>query len=369
MKRLTCLMMALGIGFYAQAQDLAGVGYSNYSTHPEEEDVLQSSSKEKHLDNLRQLTFGGDNTGAYFSPDGKKVCFQSNNPVWELKCDQTFWMEINDDIDYRINQPLMVSNGFGRTTSSFYMGDSKKIIYSSTFKKGVNCPESTSTTNKSVWSIHSDYDVFIGDEKGKVIKQLTESNGYDAEAVVSPKGDKIVFTSMRDGDLELYIMDANGKNVKRLTNTLGYDGGAFFSPDGTKIVFRASRPQGKDTIEYKELLAKGLVETSNMEIFTMNVDGSDIKQITTLGKTCITPVYHPNGKRIVFSSNHHSINGNDFQLYVINDDGTNLDQITYESEFNAYPMFSPDGKTIIFSSDRNNGGTKEVNVFLTEWVD
>ena len=164
-------------------------------------------------------------------------------------------------------------------------------------------------------------------------------------------------------------MDINGKNVKRLTNTLGYDGGAFFSPDGSKIVFRASRPQGKDTIEYKDLLTKGLVAPTNMEIYTMNVDGSNQRQITHLGKANWAPFFHPSGKKIIFSSNHHSDRGYDFQLFMVNEDGTNLEQITFESKFNAFPMFSPDGKKLVFSSNRNNGGTRDTNVFIADWVE
>jgi Tol biopolymer transport system component len=200
-----------------------------------------------------------------------------------------------------------------------------------------------------------------------VLKQLTNSPGYDAEATVSPKGDKIVFTSTRNGDLDLYIMDIDGKNVKQLTHSLGYDGGAFFSPDGTKLVFRASRPEGKDTVEYKDLLEKGLVAPTNMEIYTMNIDGSDMKQITHLGKANWAPFYHPSGKKIIFSSNHHSAKGWDFQLWMINEDGSGLTQITTESNFNAFAMFSPDGKRLVFSSNRNNGGTHDTNVFIADW--
>lgn len=369
MKKSAGFVLALCVGCYLQAQDLASINKGGLLTHPEEEEVIERSVNEKHLENLRQLTFGGDNAEAYFSFDGKKICFQSNNPAWGLKCDQIFWMEVSDDIDYRINQPLMVSNGQGRTTCSFYMNDNKRIVYASTFKGGVNCTEPPKTDGRYLWSIHPDYDIFIGDEKGKVLKQLTASPGYDAEAVVSPKGDKILFTSMRNGDLDLYIMDINGKNVKQLTHTLGYDGGAFFSADGSRIVFRASRPTGKDTIEYKELLAKGLVAPTNMEIYTMNVDGSDLKQVTSLGKANWAPYFHPSGKKIIFSSNHHSERGYDFQLYMINTDGSGLEQITFESQFNAFPMFSPDGKKLIFSSNRNNGGTRDTNIFIADWTD
>jgi Tol biopolymer transport system component len=199
---------------------------------------------------------------------------------------------------------------------------------------------------------------------------LTNSKGYDAEATLSPKGDKIVFTSDRSGDLELWTMNIDGSNQKQITNQLGYDGGAFFSPDGKKLVYRASRLIGDSAIkEYKEFLAKGLVAPTSMEIYTCNVDGTDVKQITHLGKANWAPYFHPSGKKIIFSSNHHSEKGYNFQLFMINLDGSGLEQITSESLFNAFPMFSPDGKKLVFSSNRNNGGTRDTNIFIADWAE
>lgn len=331
--------------------------------------VAFAQSPEPHLANMKQLTFGGDNAEAYFSFDSKKLCFQSNNPQWGLKCDQIFYLIINEAEDNTTYQPIMVSNGQGRTTCSYYLADNKKIVFASTFKSNINCPPEPSKEGKYLWAIYPEFDIFIGDEKGKVTKQLTNTVGYDAEATVSPKGDKIVFTSTRNGDLDLFMMDIDGKNVKQLTFELGYDGGAFFSPDGTQLVFRASRPLGQDSIEYKELLAKGLVAPGNMELYTINVDGTGIKKITQLGKANWAPFFHPSGKKIIFSSNHHSTKGYDFQLYMVNIDGTGLERITNESLFNAFPMFSPDGKKLVFSSNRNNGGTRDTNLFIADWVE
>jgi Tol biopolymer transport system component len=210
----------------------------------------------------------------------------------------------------------------------------------------------------------------VADLNGKITKQLTNTPGYDAEATISPNGDKIVFTSDRSGDLELWTMDTDGKNQKQITFGLGYDGGAFFSPDGKRLVFRASRPTTEDEVkEYKELLKQGLVAPTTMDIYTCNVDGSDLKQITFLGKASWAPFFHPSGKKIIFSSNHHSKKGYDFQLFMVNDDGTNLEQITNQSLFNAFPMFSPNGKKLIFSSNRNNGGTRDTNLFIADWED
>lgn len=165
-------------------------------------------------------------------------------------------------------------------------------------------------------------------------------------------------------------MNVDGTNQKQITNGLGYDGGAFFSPDGKQLVFRASRPTTPEEIaEYKELLSMGLVAPTNMEIYTCNVDGSNLRQITHLGKANWAPFFHPSGKKIIFASNHHSTRGYDFQLYMVNTDGTGLEQITGESIFNAFPMFSQDGKKLIFSSNRSNGGTRDTNLFIADWVD
>ncbi len=326
------------------------------------------NAQEKHLKNIKQLTFGGDNAEAYFSPNGKQVCFQSNNKAWGLGCDQIFMLELNKaDSSYR---PPMISTGKGRTTCSYFMPNGKDILYASTHLKQDSCPPVPVEIGKYLWPIYPEFDIFVANPNGTVIKQLTNNPGYDAEATVSPKGDKIVFTSIRSGDLELWIMDINGKNLKQLTRTLGYDGGAFFSPDGKQIVFRASRPNSEEEIkEYKYYLEKNQVAPTNMEIFICNADGSGLKQITNLGKANWAPFFHPSGKKIIFSSNHHSKKGYDFQLFMINTDGTGLEQITTESMFNAFPMFSPDGKKLIFSSNRNNGGTRDTNLFIADWVD
>lgn len=316
------------------------------------------------------LTHGGDNAEAYFSFDGKHASFQSNNKQWNLQCDQIFNMDLQKAAEDTSYKPVMISTGKGRTTCSYFLKDNKHILYASTHIGGDACPETPKIQGKYLWAVFDNFDIYVADLKGTITKTLTSTPGYDAEATVSPRGNKIVFTSDRSGDLELWTMDINGKNQKQITNGFGYDGGAFFSPDGKKIVFRASRPTTPGDIkEYKELLAQGLVAPTNMEIYTCNVDGSDLKQVTKLGKANWAPFYHPSGKKIIFSSNHHSTRGYDFQLFMINTDGTGLEQITYQSIFNAFPMFSPDGKKILFSSNRDNHGTRDTNLFIADWVD
>ncbi|MCS6975201.1 MAG: hypothetical protein N2044_10695 [Cyclobacteriaceae bacterium] len=346
------------------------------SNHPSPEDFATYDSlrypQEVHLRNLRQLTFGGDNAEAYWSFDGKLLTFQSNNKNWGVKCDQIFYIPADGMKSASGTRPPLISTGLGRTTCSYFLPGNKRILYASTHLGGKECPPEPERApgGKYLWPIYDSYDIFVADLKGKIIRQLTNTPGYDAEATVSPKGDKIVFTSMRNGDLDLYTMDLNGNNVKQITFDLGYDGGAFFSPDGSKIVFRASRPKTEEAKrEYLENLKKGLVAPTEMEIFVCNADGSNLRQVTNLGKANWAPFYHPSGKKILFSSNHASSRGFQFNLYMINEDGTGLERITFDPVFDSFPMFSPDGKKLVFSSNRNNNGTRDTNLFIADWVD
>ena len=327
--------------------------------------------QEKHLKNIKQLTFGGDNAEAYFSFDNSMITFQATNHQWGDQCDQIYYTKLAS-ADMKDHKPTLISKSEGRTTCSYFLPGNKTIVYASTHLNSKDCPPvpAKRTDGKYVWAIYDSFDIFVADLNGKILKQLTNSPGYDAEATVSPKGDKIVFTSLRSGDLELYTMNIDGSDVKQITFDLGYDGGAFFSPDGKKIVFRASRPTTEEEIKtYKDLLKEGLVMPTHMELYTCNVDGSDLKQLTFLEQANWAPFFHPSGKKVIFASNHNSKRGMPFNLFMIDIDGTNLEQITFDGFFDAFPMFSFDGKKLIFSSNRNNGGTHDTNLFIADWVD
>ena len=318
---------------------------------------------EKHLVNIRQLTYGGDNAEAYYSFDGKKLVFQMTNPDFNAACDQIFISTIS-----RFN-PTMISTGMGRTTCSYFLPGDSTILYASTHLASKDCPPKPAPRpdHKYIWPIYPEFDIFVADLSGKIIKQLTTEPGYDAEATVSPKGDKIVFTSLRSGDPELYTMNIDGSNVKQVTNQLGYDGGAFFSPDGKKLIFRASRPKTDEDVKtYKDLLAQGLVMPTEMELFTCNVDGTGLKQVTNLGNANWAPFFSPDGKKVIFSSNH-KLKGYHFNLWMCKLDGTELEQISFDPTFDAFPVFSPDGKHLVFSSNRNNHGGHDTNLFYAEW--
>lgn len=324
--------------------------------------------EEVHLRNIKQLTFGGDNAEAYFSFNDKYLVFQTAYEKWGASCDQIFYMPVSG---YKGDMPPLLSTGKGRTTCSYFMPGNKSILYASTHLGDDACPHVQRPANGAyTWPIFPDFDIFVSDLDGKLLRQLTTEPGYDAEATVSPDGKKIVFTSTRSGDLELWTMDLDGTNLHQVTDGLGYDGGAFFSPDSKQLVFRASRPQTPEAQQtYKDLLAQHMVQPTNMEIYVCNVDGSNLRQITNLGKANWAPYFHPSGQKIVFSSNHHSQSGRKFNIFSIDLNGENLQQITFDDTFDAFPMFSYDGKKLVFSSNRNNGGTRDTNVFIADWVE
>lgn len=324
--------------------------------------------EQKYFKSLRQLTDGGDNAEAYFSFDDNKFVFQATNPEWNAECDQIFIMNIAEGA--MDEMPKMVSTGDGRTTCSYFLPGDTTIVYASTHLEHEDCPPVPERKEGSpyVWPIYESFDIFTADLEGNIVNRLTDTPGYDAEATVSPKGDKIVFTSMRTGDLELFTMDIDGSNVKQVTDELGYDGGAFFSPDGEKLVFRTSRPKTEEEIKkYKDLLSRGLVEPTSMEIYVCNVDGSEMQQVTDLGQANWAPFFHPSGEKIIFSSNHESQRGFPFNLYMINVDGTGLEKISHSKTFDAFPVFSNNGKYLVFSSNRDNGGDRSTNLFIAEW--
>jgi len=322
--------------------------------------------QEKHLENIRQLTFGGENAEAYWSFAGDRLVFQATRPPYTA--DQIFTMK-PDGSDVRL-----VSTGMGRTTCAFYMPGDQRILFASTHHDGYAPPAPPDRSQGYVWGLFA-YEIYTVGVDGQDLRRLTDSPGYDAEATVSPKGDRIVFTSSRDGDLDVYTMAIDGTDVKRLTDEVGYDGGAVFSPDGTKIAWRASRPADDEArAKFKALLGKGLVRPSQLELFVMNVDGSDKRQVTKNGKANFGPYFAPDGKRILYCSNQDDPTGRSFDLYLVGLDGTGTERVTWytndaHDDFDGFPMFSPDGKKLVWCSNRFNAKANETNVFVADWKD
>lgn len=327
---------------------------------PEPAETLETAEEAGYFSNLRQLTFGGQNAEAYWSPDGTKLVFQSTRG--DASCDQIYVMNA-DGSDQR-----MVSTGQGVTTCGYFLPDNNGILYASTHVAGSDCPPRPDRSQGYVWPVHAGYDLFLTDIAGSEPKRLTDADGYDAEGTVNWANAKIVYTSMASGDLDLWAMDLDGSNKTRLTTSFGYDGGAFFSRDGTSLVLRANHPaEGPDSDRYRELLAQNLTAPMRMEIFLAEADGSGMRQLTDFGCASFAPQFTPDGGSIIFSSNRNDCDSRNFDLFLIGADGSNLRQVTDFGGFTSFAEFSPDGTQIVFSSDRDASSPYEFNIFVADW--
>jgi Tol biopolymer transport system component len=331
----------------------SGIGTQGRSAAPQ--------PAETHFANIRQLTFGGENAEAYFSRDGQWLTFQSTREG--RACDQQYVIKI-DGTGLR-----RVSNGQGKTTCGWFFPEGQQLFFASSHAHDSSCPPRPDPSKGYVWGLDR-FDIYSANRDGSGLRRLTHYDVYTAEGVLSPDGQRIVFTSLKDGDLDIYTMNVDGTDVRRLTTTPGYDGGPWWSPDGTKIVYRAWHPPDSAGLaEYQELLAQRMVRPSRMELWVMNADGSGQRQITTLGGANFGPSWTPDGRRIVFSSNYRNPRSRNFDLYLINLDGSGLEQITSHEEFDGFPMFSPDGRHFIWASNRGNSKPGETNLFIADWKD
>ena len=322
--------------------------------------VLALAQTSPHVANIKQLTFGGQNAEAYWSPDGKRIIFQSTRD--KLECDQIFIMNADGSNQH------MVSTGKGRTTCGYFLQDNKHILYASTHESGDACPASPDRSKGYVWAVYPSYDIFLATDDGKIVKKMTDAPGYDAEATVNFKSGKIVYTSMQSGDLDLWTMNPDGSAKKQLTKTEGYDGGPVFSRDGKHLSWRANHPQTSETLkQYRDLLHENLTSPMKMELFVADADGKNARQITNYGCAAFAPTFTPDGKKVLFSSNKHDCDGRKFELYLVNLDGSGLEQVTDFGGFTAFPEISPDGKKLVFASDKDAKQRYEFNIFTADW--
>lgn len=312
------------------------------------------------MTNIRQLTFGGQNAEAYWSADGKKIIWQSKQPGFPDE--QIFTMSADG-----ANRKL-VSTGHGRCTCSYFTPDGKHILYSSTHERNKGAQKPVDMSKGYVWMVNPEFAIYRANADGTGVTSILKKDGYVAETTVDPNGKFMTFTGSFDGDLEIYRAKLDGSDLRRLTHEPGYDGGPFVSWDGKKIVYRrdlSSTPE--DLAKYQELLKEHLVRPSKLEIWIMDADGGNKKQVTKLNCASFAPFLHPDGKTIIFSSNYGDPRGREFNLWAINTDGTGLKQITFTPDFDGFPMFSRDGKKLLFASNRYGSVQGETNVFVCDW--
>ncbi len=325
--------------------------------------------EERHFAHLWQLTSGGENAEAYFSAAGDSLCFQRRDESRGIACDRIFVLEKDGTV-----RP--VSSGRGVTTCAYFYPDGR-LLFASTHGHMSDCPPPVDPQEFQrlgyFWRVFPEYDVWVSEPSDGELLPLTDSWGYDAEATVSPRGDRIVFTSARTGDLELWTCDLDGRDLLQVTHTPGYDGGAFFSNDGRRLVFRSQAfTPGKEQEEqafHAELLAQGKVNPTRMELQLCDADGANRRAIRELGGASFAPFFFPDDRRVIFSSNHHDTaeRKREFDLFAIGVDGSGLEQLTTFQGFDSFPMFSRDGRLLVFASNRGQERAGETNLFLAQW--
>ncbi len=356
-------MLALATACTSAESDDAGpvaapadaIGASQVYVDPEPGEV--------RLRNIRQLTFGGNNAESYFSASGTQLVFQRQEVV-DAGCDQQYVMNIDGSGMRRI------SNGLGRTTCGFFHDNDERVLYSSTHSHGPECPAAPDRSRGYVWPLSNMEIYSVRAADGGDVRQLTSNGAYNAEATVSRDGSRIIFTSTMNGDIDLYSMNVDGSDLRQVTTRVGYDGGAFFSPDGSQIVWRAMYPEtAADSADYLSLLADRLVRPARVELWVANADGTNARQVTRLGGANFAPFWHPDGRRILFSSNYENPRGSEFDLFLINSDGTGLEKVTHFTDFDSFPMFSPDGTKLVWASNRHQAQPYETNLFIADWVE
>jgi TolB protein len=317
---------------------------------------------EVHLTNLKQLTFGGQNAEAYWNLDGTRLIYQTKQPGFPDE--QVFTMGAMGE------NKRLVSTGKGRCTCSYYLPDMSGLLFSSTHERNEGPQKPLDMSQGYLWMVNPEFALYRADLDGKNLRPLIKKSGYVAETTVSPDGKYLTFTGDFEGDLEIYRADLNGRNLRRLTNEVGYDGGPFVSWDGKKIVYRRDRIDSEEELrDYRELHAQHKVRPGKLEIYIMDADGRNKRRVTNLGAASFAPFLHPDGKRIIFTTNYGDPRGREFDLYLINVDGTGLKRVTHTPDFDGFPMFTRDGKRLVWASNRHGTVRGETNIFTADWKD
>jgi Tol biopolymer transport system component len=366
-------LLAVGIAVVAAAQ--LGLAARVRSAAPADSTALQQGAtspsgyqERDFLTRIRRLTVEGRRAGeGYWSPDGKRLVFQSerdaSNPFYQIYT-----------MDLTTGDVKRISPGVGKTTCSFFRPGSDEIMFSSThldprskqYQEEELAFRASGKTRRYSWDYDPEMDIFAVNEKTGATRRLTTAKGYDAEGSYSPDGQWIVFSSMRSGYdhplndkekkaldenpsnfAEIYIMKADGSGQRRLTSAWGYDGGPFFTHDGQHIVWRRFDESG--------LIA---------DVWMMKPDGTDQKQITDFGSMSWAPYEHPSGQYIIFSSN--KLGFENFELFIVDIAGQKEPvRVTYTDGFDSLPVPSPDGKQLAWTSTRAGGDQGQI--FLAQW--
>ncbi len=325
-----------------------------------------SNFENQLLSNTRRLVTDSLRSGeGYFGADGKRFIYQSEEPGSSNPFYQIFLMDLASGATQR------VSPGTGLTTCSWIHPTLERVMFSSTHDD----PDALSKQAEEIairesgierpygWDYDLHYEIYQANIDGSDLVNLTNTIGYDAEGSYSADGSQILFASNREAYqralslaeqalfaddssyfMDLYIMNADGSNVRQLTQSPGYDGGPFFSPDNTQVVWRRFNPDG-----------------NSAEIWTMNVDGSNQRQLTADGMVDWGPYFHPSGDYIIYSSN--LLGHANFELFMIDSAGSKAPvRVTNTDGTDILPVFSPYGAQLAWSTTRTPDGTSQIHI-------
>jgi Tol biopolymer transport system component len=298
----------------------------------------------EYLANQRALTTDGNSRNAQWTKDGRRMMIVSKPAEG---CAQAYWF------DLETKERRLASTGRGTVRHATPIGKGKSWLFDSTHETGGQCAPLT------LGSVPAAFNIFVSNEKNK-LERIAGASGYDGEAEYSEEEKRIVYTSQASGDLEIWSMELDGLNKKQLTRSPGYDGEPHVSWDGRRIVFRSTRARTEAAEKQVKLdLEQERASLVPSEIYVMSMAGRDEKQVTSFGCTVLAPVWAPDNRRIVFSSNLPACGANGFELFMVNLDGTGLVQLTKGSKFTSEPSFSPDGAKLAY--------TRDGNIVLTDW--
>ncbi|MBS1723550.1 MAG: PD40 domain-containing protein [Armatimonadetes bacterium] len=328
-----------------------------------------SAPGERHLRNIRQLTFGGQNAEAYWSKDGNWITFQTRQSPWPDE--QIIVMRADG------SGKTLMSTGLGRCTCSYFTPNNQWLYFSSTHERNTGAQEAVDMSKGYVWRVNPDFALYrqrLGpspNTKARMaLMPVVKMNGYVAETTIAPNGKYMVFTGDWEGDIDIYRANLDGSGMTRLTDVAGYDGGPFISWDSKVIVYRRGPfDDDQDKQDYIDLHKQHLVRPKRMDLWIMDSMGRHKRQVTHLPGASFAPFMHPDGKRIIFASNYEDPKGREFDLYTVRKDGTGVERITTSPDFDGFPMFSRDGKKVVWASNRHGSVPHETNIFVADWVE
>ena len=331
-----------GLGAVALAGAVAtAVGYAQApaAATPPAAAPVTDTSKELPVHQIPNLGPGAE---FYFAPDNEHIIGNAKRDgdtsyhVYTLKIDGTDIRRINDK---------------GDDACSFYFPDGKRLIWTST----KDHPE----LDKSNFSDPSAYpqgsELYTSNLDGTDVKRITNNTVYDAEVSVAPNGKWILFGSERTGKMELWKAEPDGSNPVQLTHLDGLEpGGAFIFRDGKTIIFRA----------WKSEDAKSGKRGLPMNLYTIQADGTGLKQLTNDGGTNWSPFPAPDGHHYVFVK---VLEPHNYEVFLGDLNSTEQVRLTYNDAFDGYPSISPDGHWLVFTSTRGGApGSHTTGVFLED---